>query len=184
MSRRKLTFVNDEAWIKTSKKMDEQNRNLIYVKADAFEFRIDPAEISSADIVPTDNNGYHIVKDHVSLKVNIISESHDGKQVEVEAGGETFHIVIKDQLDQMLDTMGFTSAAVRVVKDVRAPMPGLVLDVDVTEGDELEEGQRILILEAMKMENSIVMHAKGTVKKVNVKKGQAVEKNQVLIELE
>jgi biotin carboxyl carrier protein len=63
-------------------------------------------------------------------------------------------------------------------------MPGLVLDINVEEGDELAEGQRILILEAMKMENSIVMHTKGRVKKVNVKKGQAVEKNQVLIELE
>lgn len=164
--------------------MDDQNRNLIYVKADAFAFRIDPAEVSSADIIATGENSYHMVRDHVSLKVNIISESPDGKQLEVEAGGEIYHIVIKDQLDQMLDTMGFTGAAVRVVKDVKAPMPGLVLDVDVAEGDELEEGQRILILEAMKMENSIVMHAKGTVKKVNVKKGQAVEKNQVLIELE
>jgi biotin carboxyl carrier protein len=84
----------------------------------------------------------------------------------------------------MLDTMGFTNNVSRIIKDVKAPMPGLVLDINVEEGDELAEGQRILILEAMKMENSIVMHTKGRVKKVNVKKGQAVEKNQVLIELE
>ena len=67
---------------------------------------------------------------------------------------------------------------------VKAPMPGLVLDIAVNAGDELQEGDRVLILEAMKMENSIVMHAGGRIKKVTVKKGQAVEKGQVLVELE
>jgi biotin carboxyl carrier protein len=63
-------------------------------------------------------------------------------------------------------------------------MPGLVLEVSVTDGQPVNEGDRILILEAMKMENSILIHADATIKKVNVKAGQAVEKGQVLVELE
>ncbi|MGB4773276.1 MAG: acetyl-CoA carboxylase biotin carboxyl carrier protein subunit [Chitinophagaceae bacterium] len=164
--------------------MEENNGNLIYVKAGAFEFRIDPAEVSSADIISTGENAYHIIDGHASRHIYIASETADAKRFRVEAHGESFDILIKDPLDQMLDNMGFTNTVSRIIKDVKAPMPGVVLDINISEGDELEEGQRILILEAMKMENSIVMHAKGKVKKVNVKKGQAVEKNQVLIELE
>ncbi len=63
-------------------------------------------------------------------------------------------------------------------------MPGLVLEVAVSEGQPVKEGDRILILEAMKMENSIVIHADATIKKVMVTAGQAVEKGQVLVVLE
>jgi biotin carboxyl carrier protein len=63
-------------------------------------------------------------------------------------------------------------------------MPGLVVDVVVTEGQEVAEGDKLLILSAMKMENSILIHAAATIKKINVKPGEAVEKGQVLIELE
>jgi biotin carboxyl carrier protein len=164
--------------------MEEKNGHMIYVKAGAFEFRIDPAEVNSADIISTGEHAYHIIDGHASRQVHIVSASTDGKQLQLETAGETFDIQIKDPLDQMLDTMGFTTTVSRMIKEVKAPMPGLVLDIYVKEGDELEEGQRILILEAMKMENSIAMPASGKVKKVNVEKGQTVDKNQVLIELE
>lgn len=164
--------------------MEEKNGTLIYVKAGAFEFRIDPMEASVADIISTGENAYHIIDEHASRHFHIISASADSKRLKIDGNGESFDIQIKDPLDQMLDTMGFATEVSRVIKEVKAPMPGLVLDISVQEGDELEEGQRILILEAMKMENSIIMHTKGRVKTVRVKKGQAVEKNQVLIELE
>ncbi len=67
------------------------------------------------------------------------------------------------------------------VNEVKAPMPGLVLDIRVSEGDEVKKGDPILVLEAMKMENIIKSPTDGVIKKINVKKGLAVEKNQVLI---
>jgi biotin carboxyl carrier protein len=60
----------------------------------------------------------------------------------------------------------------------------LVLEVSVTDGQEVHDGDRIAILEAMKMENSIIVHVNATIKKVMVAAGQAVEKGQVLVELE
>jgi biotin carboxyl carrier protein len=84
----------------------------------------------------------------------------------------------------MLDHMGYNAVSTKVVKEIKAPMPGLVLDISVQEGDVLANGQRVVILEAMKMENSIVMHGEAKVKKVHVVKGQAVDKGQVLVELE
>ncbi len=62
-------------------------------------------------------------------------------------------------------------------------MPGLVIDVAVKEGQEVKEGDRLLILEAMKMENSIIIHANATIKRIAVTAGQAVDKGQVLVEL-
>jgi biotin carboxyl carrier protein len=84
----------------------------------------------------------------------------------------------------MLDKMGFNNVTAKQVKEIKAPMPGLVVEVSVQEGQEVVEGERLLILEAMKMENSIILHAPATIKKILVKKGQPVDKNQVLIELE
>ena len=63
-------------------------------------------------------------------------------------------------------------------------MPGLVLQIAVQDGQQVNEGDKILILEAMKMENSILVHADAMIKKIIVSAGQAVEKGQVLVELE
>ena len=70
------------------------------------------------------------------------------------------------------------------VKEIKAPMPGLVLEIVVTDGQEVKEGDKLLILEAMKMENSIIIQTSAIIKKVSVSAGQAVEKGQVLLELE
>jgi biotin carboxyl carrier protein len=102
----------------------------------------------------------------------------------VEVDGQIFEVEIRDELDQMLDQLGFSSASTKHIKEIKAPMPGLVLDIAVTEGQEVLEGDRILILEAMKMENSILIHANAKIKEVKVKAGQAVEKGQVLVTLD
>jgi biotin carboxyl carrier protein len=112
-----------------------------------------------------------------------LEEDSTGKNVAIEVEGETFRIVIKDELDQMLDRMGYSNVSVKQVKEIKAPMPGLVIDVSVKEGQEVKEGDRILVLEAMKMENSIMIHADATIKKIVVSPGQAVDKGQVLVEL-
>mgnify|MGYP001792417801 CR=1 FL=1 len=63
-------------------------------------------------------------------------------------------------------------------------MPGLVLEIAISVGQVVKEGDKILILQAMKMENSIVIHANATIKRIAVSTGEAVEKGQVLVELE
>lgn len=69
-------------------------------------------------------------------------------------------------------------------KPVVAPMPGLVVKVDVEVGDEVEAGQGVVIVEAMKMENELAAEAPGRVVAVNASAGEAVDKGQVLVELE
>ena len=68
------------------------------------------------------------------------------------------------------------------VKNIKAPMPGMVLNILVEDGDTVTKDQAVVILEAMKMENVIKSPVDGTIKKVGVTKGVAVEKNTILIE--
>ncbi|MDP2959368.1 MAG: biotin/lipoyl-containing protein [Longimicrobiales bacterium] len=68
-------------------------------------------------------------------------------------------------------------------RPIRAPMPGLVVKVEVAVGDRIEAGQGVVIVEAMKMENELRAEAPGVVAHVHVRPGQTVEKDQVLIDL-
>jgi pyruvate carboxylase subunit B len=67
---------------------------------------------------------------------------------------------------------------------LRAPMPGLVIRVEVAVGDLVEVGTGIMIVEAMKMENELKALGAGKVRAVHAREGQAVEKDQVLVEFE
>lgn len=80
--------------------------------------------------------------------------------------------------------MGLNKPKEVILKDIKAPMPGLILDILVKPGQELVKGDAILILEAMKMENVIKAEGNGVVKEVLLEKGAAVEKNQVIIEMQ
>ena len=66
---------------------------------------------------------------------------------------------------------------------ILAIIPGTILDIKVKEGQKLKEGETILILEAMKMANNIIMPFNGTIKKINVEVGEAVPKNHIMVEI-
>ena len=70
------------------------------------------------------------------------------------------------------------------VNDLKAPMPGLIVDIKVKVGDTVKKGDIILILEAMKMENVLKATGEGIIKAIKIAPKQNVEKNQVMIEFE
>jgi len=72
----------------------------------------------------------------------------------------------------------------RVSPEVRSPMPGKILQILVTEGTEVEAGQALVLLEAMKMENTLAAEGAARVKKVHVTPGDLVDLGQLLVELE
>ena len=153
-------------------------------KANEFEFLFTQEDIDKADVIKTGEGDFNIIRNGRSVNVKLLEADGSGKNLKVEVEGEFYTMQIRDELDQTLDTMGFNNVSTKQIKEIKAPMPGLVLEVSVEVGQELVEGDRILILEAMKMENSICIHANAKIKNILVKKGQPVDKNQVLVELE
>ena len=108
----------------------------------------------------------------------------NSKKLKVKSNGKIYGIEIKDELDQLIESMGMELEDAGAETDVVAPMPGLVLEVSVSEGDEVKKGDPLLILEAMKMENVIKSPGDATISKVNVQPKDTVEKGFVLIEFE
>tara|TARA_R100001143_G_C3361367_1_gene137090 strand:+ start:24700 stop:25212 length:513 start_codon:yes stop_codon:yes gene_type:complete len=97
--------------------------------------------------------------------------------------GEPVDIKIKDEEQVLLERLGFTAASSDLQGIIVAPMPGKILDIPVSEGDEVDQGEAILILEAMKMENELKASMAGFIHSIQVKTGESVEKNQILLEI-
>lgn len=130
------------------------------------------------------NQIFHVIKDHKGYKVEVVSIDRQKKTVELKVNGHLIQTKIKDQFDALLASMGMEIGAKKKAKDLKAPMPGLVLDIQVAVGDEVQEKEPILILEAMKMENVIKSPSDGVIKNIIVSKGSTVEKDEVLLEFE
>jgi biotin carboxyl carrier protein len=91
---------------------------------------------------------------------------------------------VSDELDILLKQLGMDSLSANKVNDVRAPMPGLVLDVLVDMNQVVKKGDTLLVLEAMKMENNIKSPVDGRIIQIVCKPKTAVEKNDLLIVFE
>ncbi len=136
------------------------------------------------DIIPTADGHFHIIQDNLSYNAEVLGTNYNEKVFELKINGVIYEVKLEDEYDQLVKRLGLSVVTHQVVKDINAPMPGLVLEVSIEAGQEVEEGTPLLILEAMKMENVIKAPGTGVVKKVNVSKGEAVEKNHLLIEME
>ena len=90
---------------------------------------------------------------------------------------------VVDERTRAIRAMTGTGAAALGPRPVVAPMPGMVVRVEVSEGDEVRAGQGVVIVEAMKMENELLAEAPGIVERIHVAQGEAVEKDQLLVEL-
>lgn len=154
------------------------------VMVNGFEFEISKKELLEVNLLKKSENHYHLLSNHQSINARIIQDDILNKKIRVELEGTSFEVCILDELDQMLDQMGFGKQSNKQIKEIKAPMPGLVLEINVIVGQQVKEGDKLLILAAMKMENSILLHTDGIIKHIAVAAGAAVDKGQVLIELE
>lgn len=151
---------------------------------DTYEHRFTNDEILSLDTQKISESKYHVLQDGKSFNSEILNSDFLQKKYSVKINSNTYHVEISNELDLLIEEMGLTINATKQVNDIKAPMPGLILDVLVEQGATVKEGDYLVVLEAMKMENTLTAPRDGVVKSISVKQGETVNKNQLLIEME
>ena len=137
-----------------------------------------------ADIFKIDNRFYHILTEGRSFNIEIFAIDKQSKTMTVVVNGSKYDLSLRDKFDLLMEQMGFGKGSVQKAADLKAPMPGLVIEVRVQVGDEVKKGDPVIVLEAMKMENVLKSPGDGKVKSIEVAKGTSVEKGFVLIRFE
>lgn len=125
---------------------------------------------------------FHFIFGSGSYNMEVLKLNHPEKTLLLRINGKRVQVKLRDKYDELLHSLGMDDIGHKKVNDIKAPMPGMVLNVLVKDGDEVKKGDAILVLEAMKMENILKSPADGIVKKVAISKGVAVEKNQLLVQ--
>jgi pyruvate carboxylase subunit B len=120
----------------------------------------------------------------VDGRPRVVTVERDGATTRVWIGGTPVEVAVKTEADLLLEWFGLDAGDAAAEREVRAPMPGLVLRVLAELGQAVEAGDGLVVLEAMKMENELAAPAAGTVAAVHAAPGDAVGKNDLLIELE
>ncbi len=149
-----------------------------------YNFDVTEEQMLAADAVSLDYENFHVLHNNTSYHAQVVNTDFINKTYTVVVNNNEYVVNIANHLDQLIKEMGFEVGKAKVVNAIKAPMPGLILEINVAVGQEVNEGDNLLILEAMKMENSFDSPRAGIIKSIAVTKGQAVEKGQLLIEFE
>ncbi len=142
------------------------------------------SESKNLDIIQVSGNKKHALIGNVSYSIETLGYDEEKKIVTLKVNNNTYQVSLKDKYDLLLKELGLSNMTTKVVKEIKAPMPGLVVAIQVEKGQEVKAGEVVLILEAMKMENVIKSPIDGVIKAIKTEKSNTVDKNAVLIEFE
>jgi biotin carboxyl carrier protein len=156
---------------------------------DDFHFEInaqgDQLTVNGEEVVldqlTLNNTSSHILYQNQSHLLELVELNKEEKTALVKINGNVYTVNVKDKYDLLLKQLGMDNLSTTKILQVKAPMPGLVLNVLIADGDEIKKGDNLLVLEAMKMENMLKSPTDGVIKKIHVKQGDKVEKNELLI---
>ena len=149
----------------------------------SFEFSLLKSTVEQLDIV-AHKKKIHLMDDTTSHHIEVLEKDFQNKTYTLKVNGSRFSVKIENELDFLIADMGLSLGADSFENEIHAPMPGLILEVNVVAGQEIKANDTLCVLEAMKMENSLLAPSDGIVKSVHVLKGETVEKGVLLIELE
>ena len=147
-------------------------------------FELPGEELASLALSGPFTGKYHLLLDGRGHSCELLSLDPYAKVLRVAVDGRRFTVRLADAYDRTVARLGLATTASQQNDDVTAPMPGLILQLMVAPGDTVAAGTPLLVLEAMKMENVIKAEGDGTVRAVHVGEGEAVDKRQLLIEME
>jgi len=159
------------------------DKNIFSVSREDDQLVIDntPAEW---DVSWQSNGLISVLYNGKSFTAIVENTDRKNKEVTLRINGQVYKTSIKEPIDLLLSNMGLDLKSMQKAEPVKAPMPGLVLKILVSPGQQINKGDGLVILEAMKMENILKATSAATVKAIKVNERMAVEKGTILIELE
>lgn len=145
---------------------------------------------------------FKFIIEGASYSVNV--KSVEGNEAEIEVNGKSYHVGLEQEVNtlktpilvrkEVVTNPGDNKIAAKAApmppsdkpsaNGVKAPLPGSIIRVIVKVGDTVKEGDVLLVMESMKMENNILAEKNGVIKKINVDTAQAVMQDDILLELE
>lgn len=157
------------------------NKEIFKVEKDGEDLLVNGTPLHW-DLKKINSTAFHILLNQVSHSVELLHMDPEQKMLTIKLNNKVSSILVKDRFDLLLEKLGMNQKVGTQINDIKAPMPGLILDIRVKVGDSISKGDPLLVLEAMKMENILKSASEGEVKAILVGKGDSVEKNQVLIQ--
>jgi biotin carboxyl carrier protein len=153
------------------------------ISLEGHDIKLDnkPVEL---DLIHLRENRYHLILNYKSYNLEVVSHNPKSGEVAVKVNNQLIKVMVNTALDELLKKMGLNNNSAAITKNISAPMPGLILDIIVAEGDEVKKGDKLLVLEAMKMENIIKSPGNGKIKSIVVAQGDSVDSGQNLIHFE
>ncbi len=143
--------------------------------------RVDGDSIEPCDLDSASPNLYSFLVGGASH--TILAERGGPGVWDLQFRGRRCRVEVADHRTKVMLDMSSAGSALEGPAPVRAPMPGLILKVEVEEGELVEVGRGLLVVEAMKMENSLTAPVGGRIGAIHVVAGQTVEKDDILIDL-
>jgi biotin carboxyl carrier protein len=159
------------------------NANRYEITADTDAITVN-SQAFTGDMIEVRNGVFHFLYNNRSFNATVLEADYQTKSFLIKVNKNVYTVNVKDRFDILLDQLGMSNANSAKVNDLKAPMPGLIVELKVAVGDTIKKGDTLLILEAMKMENVLKAVGDATVKAIKIAAKQNVEKNQILIEFE
>ena len=159
----------------------ENFRTELQLNGNSFAGTLNDLKVSG-DLIKINDHQYHMLYNRKSYTIDVVKLNREEKTLVLKINSIKFNLQLKDKYDELLHTLGLDNLSTKKVNDIKAPMPGMVLNILVAEGDTVKKGDGLIVLEAMKMENILKSPTDGVIKRISAIKGSAVEKNQLLIQ--
>ncbi|HUS84283.1 MAG TPA: biotin/lipoyl-containing protein [Anaerolineales bacterium] len=149
----------------------------VEIKAD-LQIEVDNVQLTADFQSVADQPIYSLILDGASYEASIYT-TETGIQVLLH--GQLFEVQLEDERQQRLRQSSSPPQIRSGDIHIKAPMPGVVIDIPVEEGQEVAQGDNVIILESMKMQNEIKAPRDGTVNRLRVKAGEKVDQNQIML---
>ena len=120
------------------------------------EFTIGEDSINDLDILKQSASNYHLLHQQKSFHATLIESDFNDKTYSIRINSNTYEVKIKTPLDDLIKKIGYSIGSAKIINSISAPMPGIIIGVNIKKDQKVKEGDTLLILEAMKMENTIL----------------------------